>query len=512
MKIQTRIGTLTLTLTLLALLAPRAEAADLTLTANAYLNASNNLVSDSGSTVLLTATSGSGSRGDPYVFDIDGNLNMGSYTIRGNSTHNLIPYSATWRVTGNVTGTGNFDSHTTLNNASGGHVRIEAGGSIAINRVGTYVSYNAHGGNVYLQATGTVTVASWIDTRSDAYQDKDAGSVTIRSEGPVSGQGIAINGNTGGYSIRTHAYLTSNAGRNGGAVALYCQTNITLATGINTGPGMGNGGSVQIRGDIADAGLPANTGLRAGAVSIGGANGLRTGATLHNGTSGDVTIRATSLQLTGKIDTTQNAYWGGTGNVDIDVPENATIGGYIDTRLLASKDGSPGFVKIVARRTRVEGVDASGFSIRTWPEGTGETRYSQAGDADVTLTGVDTSVERYDPANPTNSMTSSIYVAGKINIGRWYSDNAKGNVRITAVEVQLGGDVTNSSAVSSSIMAIRYGTNAYGFVTHLVENGVRWTNGTHNITYTLPSGTLSFTGDVPYAGLWSKPGTVLVVQ
>jgi hypothetical protein len=50
-------------------------------------------------------------------------------------------------------------------------------------------------------------------------------------------------------------------------------------------------------------------------------------------------------------------------------------------------------------------------------------------------------------------------------------------------------------------------------VTHLVENGVRW-NGTagHNITYTLSPGTLTFAGDVPYAGLWRPPGTVVLVR
>jgi hypothetical protein len=124
----------------------------------------------------------------------------------------------------------------------------------------------------------------------------------------------------------------------------------------------------------------------------------------------------------------------------------------------------------------------------------------------VTLTGVDTSTEIYDPANPTNCMTSSIYVAGKINTGRWFHDNAMGNVRIYAVEVQLKGDVTNSSSAASSIMSIRYGTNAYGVVTHLVENGVRW-NGvaSHNITYYMASGTKTFVGDVPYAGKLDVP-------
>jgi hypothetical protein len=502
MKKRTYIGLMmALILALLAGLAPRAAWADLTLGANAYLNGSGQLINTSGGGVLLTATSGAGTQADPYIFDVTGNLNMGTYTIIGNTANNVgaNQISATWRVTGNVTGTGNFDSHTTANNYVGGHVRIEAGGSIALNRVGTYVSYNAQPGDVYLWAMGTVTVASWIDTHASGLVG-NGGSVTIRSEGMVSGQGIAINGNTGGYSIFSTAYI--NASANGGNVALYCQANITLAAGIHTGPGSGTGGSVLIRGDSV------SSTVRAGAVSIGGANGLKTGYALGvNCASGYVTIRATSLQVTGSIDTTTKNHWTRTGSVDIDVLENATIGGVIDTRLLGTRRGTPGFVKIKARRIRVEGMDGSGFSIRTWPAIASPVADGvQPGDADVTLTGVDTSTELYDSANPTNSMTSSIYVAGKINTGYWASTDAMGNVRITAVEVQLGGDVTNSSATASSIMAIRYGVTTHGINTHLVENGSRWSgSGGHNITYTLPSGTLSFTADVPYAGMAAAP-------
>jgi hypothetical protein len=450
---------------------------------------------------------------------VAGNLALGSYTILGNTANNVNQYSATWRVTGNVTGTGNLDSYTTANNTYGGNVRIEAGGTIALNRVNTRATYNQSAGSVYLWATGTVTVATYIDTRTGGGGSWSAGAVTIRSEGPVSGQGITISGSVIGddgnaYSILTEARISPyNAGA-GGAVSLYCRTNITLTAGISTRGGGGASGAVLIRGDLTDGTA------RAATVSIGGAGGIRTDATGSSGSAvrgGDVTIRATAFQLTGGINTTAAVYLNRTGNVDIDVLENATIGGFIDTRMLDRDygQGSPGYVKIVARRTAVLGVDGSGYSIRTWP-GTLKNQASVssvAGDADVTLTGVDTSTQRYNPASPTNSMTSSIYVTGKIGTGRWYSDNAMGNIRITAVEVQLGGDVTNSSSTASSIMSIRYGVNTYGIVTHLVENGVRW-NGTagHNITYTLSPGTLTFAGDVPYAGLWSPPGTVVLVK
>jgi hypothetical protein len=469
----------------------------------------------------LTATSGTGTPADPYIFDVTGNLDMGSYTIRGNTANNANQYSATWRVTGNVTGPGNFDSYTAANSTYGGHVRIEAGGTIALNRVTTLATAAQNGNNagaVYLWATGTVTVATYIDTRAGL--SGNAGAVTIRSEGPISGQGISISGSVNSdstysdgkaYSILTESIYGQYAGASGGAVSLYCRTNITLAAGISTrGPGWYNpGGAVMIRGDVTDGAA------RAGTVSIGGTGGIRTDT---GNTGGNVTIRATALQLSGGIWTTAYCYGGTrTGNVDIDVLENATIGGSIDTRMLNRdfSQGSPGYVKIMARRTAVLGVDAEGYSIRTWPGALTNpgSSASVAGDADVTLTNVDTSAERYKPSNPTNSMTSSIVVAGKIGTGRWYNNNAMGNIRLSAVEVQLGGDLTNSSATASSVMSIHYGTNKWGVVTHLVENGVRWDGiASHNIGYYLASGTNTFTGDVPYAGRSDRVGTVLIVQ
>jgi hypothetical protein len=182
--------------------------------------------------------------------------------------------------------------------------------------------------------------------------------------------------------------------------------------------------------------------------------------------------------------------------------------------------GSPGYVKIVARRIAVLGVDGSGYSIRTWP-GTlyagRDNTYAGAvaGDADVTLTNVDTSTQLYNPASPTNSMTSSIYVTGKIGTGRWYSDNAMGNIRITAVEVQLGGELSHATLPAATggtpTLAMRYGVTTYGVVTHLVENSVRWNgSGGHNITYTTDRGAYTYTADVPYAGkvATAVPGSI----
>jgi hypothetical protein len=109
-------------------------AADLNLTTNAWLNGSGQLTNATQG-VLATATSGSGTSADPYIFDVPANMNLGSYTILGNTANNVNQYSATWRVTGSVTGTGNFDSYTSADNTYGGNVRIEAGGSIAVNRI-----------------------------------------------------------------------------------------------------------------------------------------------------------------------------------------------------------------------------------------------------------------------------------------------------------------------------------------------------------------------------------------
>ncbi len=487
-------------------------AVDLTLTANAWLNG-NGQLTNATQGVLATATSGTGTQADPYVFGV-ANMNLGSYTILGNTANNDDQWSATWRVAGNVTGTGNFDSYTTANSTYGGHVRIEAGGTIALNRVYTRANLDRNAGSVYLWANGTVAIATFIDTRTGG--SGAAGPVTIRSEGPVSGQGITISGSANGYDGNPYSILTENAANGGNPsasdVSLYCQTNITMAAGIST---RGAGwyfiaGAVLIRGDITDGTA------RAGTVSIGGSGGIRTDT---GKTGGNVTIRANALQLTGGIWTTAYCLGTRTGNVDIDVLENATIGGAIDTRMLDrsgdSSQGSPGYVKIVARRIAVLGVDGSGYSIRTWP-GTlsGQaSSASAAGDADVTLTGVGTSGEIYDPANPITSPTSSIRVAGKIETGRWFHNNAMGNIQVTAVEVQLGDSVNYASAGASPTLAIHYGETTHGVVTHLRENGVYW-NGSpspgHNISYTTGSGAYTYTADVSYAGkIWSAvPGRI----
>jgi hypothetical protein len=332
----------------------------------------------------------------------------------------------------------------------------------------------------------------------------------------VSGQGISIQGTTVGDGSTTNSILTEarysiyNGGA-GGAVSLYCQTNIVLAGGIAT-RGFPSG-AVLIRGSLTDPSA------RAGTVTVGA--GIRTDPReyLNTGAGGNVTVKAINLQVAGRIDAHSDVYQHRSGSVDIDVTENATIQGYIDTRLSAYATGSPGYVRIAGRHIAVQGTDTNGYSIRTWPgviAGAGSNG-SVPGDADVTLTNVDTSAEIYEPANPTNSRTSSIYVAGKIEAGRWYNDNAMGSIRISAVEVQLGGSVIHTNLPAGGggtpTLAVHYGVTTYGIVTHLVENGVRWNGSSgHNIAYTTYNGTYTFSADVPYAGVLRLLGTVILIR
>jgi hypothetical protein len=215
----------------------------------------------------------------------------------------------------------------------------------------------------------------------------------------------------------------------------------------------------------------------------------------------------------GNLLTYCQSYYQRGGGIRVDVTGDARFGGYLDTHTIwdGYRVSSPGSVYVLARHTTVNGTNTTGHSILTKCETNLSFSVPQAGDGNITLTNVSTSASRYDPAKPLQSDTSSLSVSGKVE-SAYRSANIKGDIFLSAVEVQLGGNVINSSSISSSVMAIRYGTNKYGIVTHLVENGVRWTNGVHNITYTLSPGTLTFAGDVPYAGLWSPPGTVVVVR
>ena len=346
---------------------------NITLGANAYVNATGELVSDTGGTTLLTATSGTGSMIDPFVFDVPGNLNMGSYTIRGNTNNTISQNSVTWQIAGNVTGTGNFDSHTTVNYTSGGHVRIDANGAISVGRINTRnyfdTSGGQKGGHAYLWAkSGSVTVNQWIDTRADEGNAtvSDSGNVTIRSEGSVGAQGISLLSTITGYDGTANSIITDSTisfnGRSGGSVSLYCQGDISLAGGISTIGKSGNGGNVVIRGDFNDATM------RTGNIQISGTGGIVTRGVGNNPGGGDVTIKSQSLNVNGNIITNAKSFTSyRLGNVSIDALTTVRIDGYIDTRVMnfgLSKNFS-GFVNIIGRNISINGTDASGYSIRT---------------------------------------------------------------------------------------------------------------------------------------------------
>lgn len=511
-----------------------AAGADLTLTGNTFINASGELrYTATGNALVLTKTSGAGTLADPFVFDVAGNFNVGTYTIYGSPQayslwNNREQYSAKWVVTGNVTGTGYFKSHTTSNGSNGGHVLIEANGSISAGEIFSRNAANQSiyaGGDVALWAkSGSVTV-TFITARG-TYR---SGSVVIRSEGPVAGQGITITGTaTGGgdsipYSILTESKQGSTSGSYGGKVSLFCEGGISLAGGISTRAGDDNNVLQADAADVLIRGSYADPSLRAGDVEIRGVGGIRTDPWDSYPPNGSIKVFARSFKVsTLNANSNPSNVSGITksmGDIDIDVTENVIVTGYITartTRTSGTVQTSPAFIKIVGRRIAVLGKDADNCSIRTYPaNGYGDVYGAVAGDGDITLTGTDSSTQRYDAANPTNSLTSSIYVAGKIEGGR-KSNDAMGNIRVSAVEVQLRDNVTLVQSTAASVMAIRCGIMTKGIVTHLVENNVRW-NGTaaHEISYTMGTGglgTLSFTADVPYAGQLTENGTVILIQ
>jgi len=468
-------------------------AADTTLTGNAYLDGSGNLVG-----TTLTATGGVGSVTDPYVFNVAGNLDLAGYNISGASSTANNQYSATWQVTGNVlnsgAGGGSFYSYTTSNYRAGGKVTIQADGSIALNNVRTYAKYMRDAGDVYLWAKdGSVTLDGYIDTRA-AGNDYDAANVTLRSEGTLASQGIAVNGKSGAYSIITYGKVSYDCDR-AGYVKLLTEGDVTLAGGINARRGYGD---VTIRGDNTD------TSVRAGDVEIGGDVAADCYKTYFRG--GHLTVQANSLSVDGNVLLHNTGGHADGGNVKIDVLGDCTIDGYIR----ADNDksdyrSSPGHVDISALHLTVSGA-RSGVSIDATDvyTGTYDKNYPPASSAgDVTLTGVDTSLMPYLVTHPLDGSTSSISLAGGIATGYGYvsgKPNFYGHVNIAAVEVQLGGDVSVQN--TSSKIDVHYGVTTHGAITHLMENGVYGT-GAHNINYGVSTPT--FTADVMHAEMIPEP-------
>jgi hypothetical protein len=482
-------------------------ASDVTLTGDVYIDAADGgkLKYVSGGAVAAYAWNGTTLDGETYDYTYQfNNLNLGGYNIHGALNHNQSQSRALFQVSGNVSGGGSFQFHTTAGNLIAGNLRLEAAGSIALSNVWTYVTPNGTAASTYLWAKGgPVTLTGSINNEGASTR---VAPVVVRSEGPAGSRGISVAGGNSGYSIRTHNGGSSSGGK---PVWLCTEGDITLGGDVVA---TASGGGVTIRGNYT------NAVLRAGGVVVRGSIPTWvTGGSINIGYgSGNIAVLATNLVVDGSFLTYCQSYNQRGGGIRVDVTGDARIGGYLDTQTWATDYdiSAPGSVYILARRTAINGTNTTGHSILTKPTNPNGKGFvgSQSGDGNITLTNVDTSASRYNPAKPLQSDTSSLSVSGKVEAA-YCSANIKGDIFLSAVEVQLGGDLTNGSATASSVMSIHYGTNKWGVVTHLVENGVRWDGiASHNIGYYLASGTNTFMGDVPYAGRSDRVGTVLIVQ
>jgi hypothetical protein len=432
-------------------------------------------------------------------------LDMQGHKIYGinpkNNSNDSIDPSGLWIVNNNVTNNGSFDYTHQGTYGVGGSLRINAGGSIAVNNVFTYGNARA-GGNVYLFASnGSVHVVGQISTYT-ATGNTPSGNVTIRSEGNIAGQGIRIDGRDG-YNSSINVTLTGNwTAPTPIGIGLYTQGDIQLAGGI-----YGLQGCVVTLG-----GSYTNTTIRAGQVTVGG-DIATWGTSQYNGGSyvfGVVTVVAKSLVVHGAIDT----HSGGTthpthgAGVSIDVLANAQVDGYIDTHTAGN---SPGPVYIKAQHIAICGTNSVGASIYTKPDNSSGLSLPQTGDGNVTLTNVDTSTAWYNPKTPFTGDTSSILVSGKVVTAYCGVPQILGDVYMSAVGVYLYGAISNANVNAAVTNQFHVGVINHGVVTHLVENGVQWTGGAtaHNINYPVSPATNLFFTDVPYAGNLGKVGTAV---
>jgi hypothetical protein len=478
----------------MAVMVASVASADTVLSGNAYLDGSGNLVG-----TALTAASGAGTQASPYVFNVTGNLDLNGYNISGASSINATQHSATYVVTGDVLNSGatggSFLSYTNTNYRDGGDVRIDADGSIDVNNVWTKAQYQRNAGDIYLWAKdGSVTLDGRVDTRTGG-GTYYAGHVVMRSEGTLANQGITIDGTSGGYSVVTRAFV-SYATQRAGNVSLYTEGDVYLEGGINSRGGTGN---VLVRGATGDPNAVA------GDVEINGSIDADSTTSTSGRHGGDLTVLAESLLVNGNILAYNSASGlSDAGTVRIDVTGDATIEGYIRADCGASNyQSSPGTVDITALHIAVNGAN-SGVSIDTTDVRTGDYHKDEpATPGNVTLTGVDTSSQVYYAGSALTGSTSSIYLAGGIETAFGSIPNNPdfyGHVNISAVEVQIGGDVTVEHA--SSQINVHYGVTEHGAITHLMEDGV-YGYGDHNITYGVS--TPSFFADVEHATPVAEP-------
>jgi hypothetical protein len=408
---------------------------------------------------------GAGSVDSPWLYTVPVTLDLQGHTVGIHSEQGLgswgEPACAILRVQGGLVGRGSVNIAGQGRHGAG--LQIEAAQGIELARFTSGGVRDGKGGYLRLVAGGPVVIAGCIQSTGPA----GAGDISIR------GQSISI-GATNGYSI--FASGPSTRGGRGGNVELVSTGPVQLAGGIAANGNTGQSGLVSISG---------GQGQRCGPVSIGGHVFLSGGY----GPRGGLAVVADALTVQGSL-LGQGAFCPG-ANVDIDCLADIRIRG---TVLVDSESMAPGHVRIRGWHIWLEGQDKAGWSILTTAA---SARGSQTGDGDVILTGIDSRGSYYDPAVPLAGPTSSVFVAGAIVTG-YAGRNVRGQVDISAVEVQLGGDIQTQGAAERTI-EIHYGTDRYGVRTHLVEKRARWDGRSeHAVTYSAAAPV--FYSDVPYAG------------
>ncbi len=420
---------------------------------------------------MQISVSGSGTLADPYVYNVPMDLNLNGHNISVTGWQgmgNLGPgVSAIFHVNGGLRGGGSIDVGS--QGRSGGKLEITTTGGVALNSVSTGGPKDEQGGEFSLNAGAPVQLSGYINTSGAA----GGGNVKIQCPALSIGAFNACSIYSAGPASEASRWPGLNKATKAGHVVIDCSGPVTLQGSIIAGGSQA--GQVVIRN---------GRGGRCQDVAIGGDVDVASRQTGR----GMLYVQADSLRLKGNVLAGGQSAPG--GEIDVNCLNDCQIGGYVRTDSTASASGH---VRLQGRHIWVQGAD-KGCSINTHP---GSAKQAVAGDGNVLLQCVDTSSARYDPNNPLNGATSSVFVAGKILTG-YAGALLRGEVFISAVEVQLGGDV-QIGITNERTLEIHYGVGRFGY-THLVEASQRWDGrGEHGVNY--GAAVPDFLADVPYAGL-----------
>jgi len=211
----------------------------------------------SDNSAFLTASSGSGTKAAPFVFNLgDDNLDLNGYNIHGAKDHTTLDqYSAKWIVTdtgatglvGHIknTGTGGDGSFYSYGDPAsdgewGGDVIIEAANSVAVKNIRTDAGYwpttaELRSGDInVLASNGTLTVTGYLSTQTEgpAWKGFYSGDISLKSyDGGGGSAGVTVSGSAGGYSIRTGGI--SYGSKYAGDVVIESDGAISLANSLN---------------------------------------------------------------------------------------------------------------------------------------------------------------------------------------------------------------------------------------------------------------------------------------